>query len=205
MKPANPAAPFLSTLTSALLVLGFSSPAFAQGSELRSPQTFDSIADKGARSQALFIEAGKVIQSPRCQNCHPAGEHPTQGNDMHLHLPMVVRGADDKGATAMRCTTCHQGANFEPAGMPGNPEWHLAPISMAWQGLSLGQICTQIKDPKRNGGKTLAQIQAHMGHDPLVGWAWAPGGTRIPAAGTQAQFGQLIDAWAASGAACPAS
>ncbi len=215
MKPVKPVAPLTMTSKSraasmaTLLASGLSHAVFAQSTEprteLRPPQNFDSIADKSARSQALFVEAGKVIQSPRCQNCHPAGDRPTQGNDMHLHLPMVVRGADDKGATAMRCTTCHQAANFEPAGMPGNPLWHLAPISMAWQGLSLGQICTQIKDPKRNGGKTLAQIQEHMGHDPLVGWAWAPGGTRAPAAGTQAQFGQLIDAWAASGAACPAS
>ena len=34
----------------------------------------------------------------------------------------------------------------------------VAPKSMAWQAKSLGQICQQIKDPKRNGGKTLAAI-----------------------------------------------
>jgi len=74
---------------------------------LRDASSFDSIADPKERSRALFIEAGKVIQSPRCLNCHPAGERPAQGNDMHLHLPMVVRGADDKGAVVLRCTTCH--------------------------------------------------------------------------------------------------
>jgi len=187
-----------------LIACFMSCAAFAQATELRTPQSFDSIADPTARSQAIFQEAGKVIASPRCQNCHPNSERPTQGNDMHLHLPMVVRGPDNMGATALRCMTCHQAANYAPAGVPGNPKWHLAPLSMAWQGKSLGEICTQIKDRARNGDKTLAQISEHMGHDDLVGWAWNPGGNRIPAPGTQAQFGKLIDAWVASGAACPA-
>jgi len=187
-----------------LLACVISCAAFAQASDLRTPQSFDSITDKTARSKAIFQEAGKVILSPRCLNCHPNGDRPTQGNDMHLHQPMVVRGPADMGATALRCMTCHQGANFAPAGVPGNPAWHLAPLSMAWQGKSLGQICTQIKDQKRNGGKTLPQIAEHMGHDSLVGWAWNPGSNRTPAPGTQAQFGQLIEAWIASGAACPA-
>jgi hypothetical protein len=192
-------------LAAALLSGLAAGAANAQTSELRSPQSFESIADKTERSRALFTEAGKVILSPRCQNCHPNGDRPTQGDEMHLHLPMVVRGQAGMGATALRCMTCHQGANFAPAGVPGNPQWHLAPLSMAWQGKSLGQICAQVKDRKRNGGKSLAQIQEHMGHDALVGWAWSPGGNRTPAAGTQAQFGQLIEAWIASGAACPAS
>jgi len=67
----------------------------------------------------------------------------------------------------------------------------------------VGQICEQIKDPKRNGGKTLAAIHEHMAHDSLVGWAWMPGGNREPAPGTQAQLGALIGAWIQSGAACP--
>lgn len=202
MRPTPPA---VIAVAAALLSGLAAGVALGQASELRSPQSFESIADKTERSRALFAEAGKVILSPRCQNCHPNGDRPTQGDDMHLHLPMVVRGQAGMGATALRCMTCHQGANFAPTGVPGNPQWLLAPLSMAWQGKSLGQICMQIKDRKRNGGKSLPQIQEHMGHDALVGWAWSPGGNRTPAAGTQAQFGQLIEAWIASGAACPAS
>jgi hypothetical protein len=202
MRSTPPAAIALAAALLSGLAAGAAS---AQTSELRSPQSFESITDKTERSRALFTEAGKVILSPRCQNCHPNGDRPTQGDDMHLHLPMVVRGQAGMGATALRCMTCHQGANFAPAGVPGNPQWHLAPLSMAWQGKSLGQICAQVKDRKRNGGKSLAQIQEHMGHDALVGWAWSPGGNRTPVAGTQAHFGQLIEAWIASGAACPAS
>jgi hypothetical protein len=178
--------------------------AMAQPAPLKSPADFASIGDEAARSRALFEEAGKVIQSSRCQNCHPVGQRPTQGDDMHPHLPLVVRGLDDQGAIAMRCITCHQTANFQPAGVPGAPKWHIAPVAMAWQGKSLGAICEQIKDPARNGKRSLAQIHDHMAHDELVGWGWHPGGTRMSAPGTQAQFGELIDAWIKTGAACPA-
>ena len=203
MRPTNTLA--VTSFGAGLLACFSGCGAFAQTTELRAPQSFEAIADKTARSKALFVEAGKVIQSPRCLNCHPNGDRPTQGNDMHLHQPMVVRGPENMGATALRCMTCHQAANFAPAGVPGHPLWHVAPLSMAWQGKSLAQICAQVKDKKRNGGKTLAQISEHMGHDTLVGWAWNPGAERTPAPGTQEQFGKLIEAWVATGAACPAS
>jgi hypothetical protein len=192
------------TLVGFLLAAALAAPA-VHAQALKSPADFAGIADPAERSRALFAEAGKVIQSPRCQNCHPAGARPTQGDDMHPHLPLVVRGKDDHGAIAMRCAACHQVANFQPAGVPGAPGWHVAPVEMAWQGKSLGAICEQIKDPARNGRRTLAQIHDHMAHDALVGWGWHPGGTRAPAPGTQAQFGALVDAWIKTGAACPAS
>jgi hypothetical protein len=40
--------------------------------------------------------------------------------------------------------------------------------------------------------------------DHLVGWAWHPGEGRRPAPGTQDVFGDLIGAWIATGAECPA-
>ena len=173
--------------------------------ELRPVAAFASIRDKHQRSLALLQEGGKVLLHPRCLNCHPAGDTPTQTNEMRLHRPMVVRGEDGHGAPGMPCTACHHAANFDPAHVPGNPKWHLAPLSMAWQGKSLGQICEQIKDPARNGGKDLEAILHHMEADDLVGWGWAPGADRTPAPGTQAQFGALMRAWAETGAACPSS
>jgi hypothetical protein len=80
----------------------------------------------------------------------------------------------------------------------------LAPIEMAWQGKTLGSICEQIKDPERNGGKTLEDLVHHMAEDSLVGWGWNSGAGREPAPGTQKSFGALVEAWVASGAACPA-
>lgn len=74
---------------------------------------------------------------------------------------------------------------------------------MAWQGKSVPEVCSQLKDLSRNGGRSLSQIQTHMATDTLVGWAWHPGEGRAPAPGTQAELGALIQAWIASGAHCP--
>lgn len=149
----------------------------------------------------------QVIQHPRCLNCHPRGDRPLQGDRMQLHQPLAVRGKDGFGATAMRCTSCHGAQNFDAkqiASVPGNRNWHLAPIEMAWHGRTLGAICHQLKDRSRNGGKTMPQMIEHMAHDELVGRAWAPGTGRAPAPGTQKALGDLIKAWADSGAHCRA-
>lgn len=103
----------------------------------------------------------------------------------------------------MPCQTCHHETNFDPAHVPGHTGWHLAPRSMAWAGRSLGEICVQMKDPARNGGRDLTALVRHMAEDGLVGWAWSPGADRTPAPGTQQQFGALLNAWAQSGALCP--
>lgn len=87
--------------------------------------------------------------------------------------------------------------------IPGNPKWALAPHAFAWQHRSMAQICRQLKDPRRNGHRTLAQLNDHMAHDTLVGWAWQPGAGREPAPGSQAAFGALVKAWIDSGATCP--
>ncbi|CAN7527188.1 Isoquinoline 1-oxidoreductase subunit [Neorhizobium sp. LjRoot104] len=179
---------------------------------LKPAASFQSIANERERSVALFEEAGKVIQHPRCVNCHPATDRPLQGANMRPHQPPVFRGDGGMGLPGMQCTTCHSAENTPVVGqadtiksIPGNPAWHLAPIEMAWVGKSLAQICQQIKDPARNGGKTMDQIVEHMAHDELVGWGWNPGAGREPVPGTQAEFGELISAWVKSGAACPAS
>jgi hypothetical protein len=180
------------------------SAATAAADDLRPAADFSGITDAHDRAVALFNEAGKVITHPRCMNCHPASDRPTQGETMHPHEPWVVRGVDGHGAPGLRCNTCHHAANFDPAHVPGHPMWHLAPIEMAWQGKTLGQICEQIKDTARNGNKDMAALVKHMAEDSLVGWGWSPGEGRTPAPGTQAQFGDLIKAWAEAGADCPA-
>ncbi|MEH2501855.1 cytochrome c5 [Bradyrhizobium sp. AZCC 1578] len=173
--------------------------------DLRPVSSFQSIADQQARSIALFEEAGKVLHHPRCVNCHPATERPLQSDAMRPHQPLVVRGADGHGVPGMTCNTCHHTANFDAARVPGHPQWHLAPASMAWEGRTLGEICAQIKDPNRNGGKDMAALLHHMAEDSLVGWGWSPGPGREPAPGTQAAFGALLRAWADTGAHCPPS
>ncbi|MET0534317.1 MAG: Isoquinoline 1-oxidoreductase subunit [Steroidobacter sp.] len=169
---------------------------------LRPVSEFSSIKNKKQRSVALFQEAGKVIQHPRCVNCHPAGDRPLQ-YEGKLHEPPVVRGPDGHGAPAMECSNCHHDANYDPSRTPGHPKWHVAPLSMAWEGKSLASICEQIKDRSRNGDLDLKKLEHHMAEDSLVGWGWNPGAGREPAPGTQAEFGELIKAWIDTGAVCP--
>jgi CO/xanthine dehydrogenase Mo-binding subunit len=131
---------------------------------------------------------------------------PGQANSVgHTHTAFSTETFLDELAHAavLRCTACHQATNDDVVGMPGHPNWHLAPASIAWQGKSLAEICAQVKDPVRNGGNTGAEIVEHVTHDSLVGWGWSPDVGREPAPGTQEVFGALSKAWAGTGAVCP--
>jgi hypothetical protein len=193
---------FAAFLSVALIGVVGSTPQAQNSTELRAPSAFAGITEPQARSRALFTEAAKVIMNPRCMNCHPAADRPTQGNDMHAHLPPVAHGAGS-------CQTCHTDRNFtlmERASyqsIPGHPRWDVAPIEMAWQGKSAGEICQQIKDPQRNGGRSLELLHDHLAKDDLIAWAWHPGAGRDPVPGTQERLGELVRAWIDSGAACP--
>jgi hypothetical protein len=173
------------------------------GNQLRAVADFSSIADKSERSRALFLEASRVLLHPRCANCHPSGDSPLQGMEMRAHEPPVTRGPEDQGVVGMECGGCHQERNLDHARVPGAPKWHVAPLHMAWVGKRPHEICEQMKDPKRNGGRSLAQIVEHNAHDALVGWGWHPGHDREPAPGTQEQFGAIVAAWVETGAECP--
>jgi hypothetical protein len=196
----------LGCATTLVLVHG---AAQTERSGLQSPSTFDTISDPATRSRALFIEAAKVIMSPRCMNCHPSGDRPTQGNDMHPHFPPVSRGDSGGGVAGTPCTACHTDRNYtlhveaSYRSIPGNARWGLAPIEMAWQGKPIGEICLQMKDPNRNGGRDLSLLHRHAASDDLIAWGWEPGLGRDSAPGTQDLFGQLIKAWIDSGAQCP--
>ena len=197
-----------SPLFVSIVILSASMPASHAVSEaapdaLASVESFASIGDPAARSAAIFTELGKVLTHPRCLNCHPAGDRPRQGDMARLHQPPVERGVDGYGLPAMRCPTCHLQANVDTAGVPGNPIWHLAPRDMGWEGKTLREICIQIKDPARNGNRSVDALIEHIGEDHLVGWAWAPGYGRQPAPGTQKQAGALVEAWVKTGAECP--
>ncbi len=119
----------------------------------------------------------------RCMYCYPVGDSPTQTEHMLPHLLLVARCADGHVGPGVTCATCHHAANYDIAGVPGHTDWHLAPLSMGWQGRSLPQICEQIKDRARNGGRDMAALVRHMAEDSLVGWAWSPGAGRAPAPG----------------------
>jgi len=159
-----------------------------------------------AAAQAAFNRAWTVFVSPRCQNCHPSGDAPLQGDDSHVHIQDVKRGPDGKGVYGMKCNTCHQVANLPGANMPpGNPNWHLPPadMKMVIQGETAGQFCRQLKDPAKNGHRSLAQIIEHVSSDELVGWGWNPGDGRTLPPLDRPEFVAAMKAWVDNGAACP--
>jgi hypothetical protein len=174
---------------------------------LKSPSEFAAISNPAERSRAIFAEIGKLLTNPRCTNCHPSGDHPLQGDDEHEHMPPVWRA--DTGHLATDCSGCHTEQNLtlrEAASyksIPGHARWGVAPLSMAWEGKSLGDICRQLKDVNLNGGRDLVLLQEHIAKDDLVGWAWNPGEGRDPAPGSQQSAGALVQAWIDSGAECP--
>ncbi len=173
-------------------------PLVAGTAGLRGPADFEHIADGRARSQALFLEASRVMLHPRCVNCHPSGDAPRQGDDSHAHVPPVARATP-----AMYCFSCHQDANVEAANVPGAPHWDLAPATMAWEARTPRQLCAQLKDPAENGHRDLEELVELSATNELIAWGWHPGASRVPAPGSQALFASLLRAWIDSGAVCP--
>jgi len=154
-------------------------------------------------SLAAWQKIIAVLQHPRCLNCHQA-EMPLQGDARRPHLPRVVRGPDGHGVSAMRCGDCHNDSgNNDGARIPGAPHWQLAPAAMVWQGLSSGDLCRQLKDPQRNGGRALGGLVEHMDREPLVLWGWAPGAGREPVPLPHPEFVAQMKVWAVGGAVCP--
>jgi hypothetical protein len=149
--------------------------------------------------QDLFADIAKVLQHPRCLNCHVTGDTPKQGDDRHDHMPSVKRGSDGHGS-GLTCNVCHQSSNGPVA--PGAPDWHLAPLSMAWEGLSVGDLCRAVTDSTKNGERDLKALATHLTTDPIVQWGWAPGGTRKPVPMSKEDFAKAVNAWVGSGGTC---
>jgi hypothetical protein len=188
---------FLATVPSACALAALLVLASCTGTERRAAQGG---SPQGAEE---FTRIAQVLKSPRCINCHPAGNSPHQGDEARVHDFGVTRGPADRGAPGMNCSTCHRERNQEASGVPGASHWQLAPLSMAWEGLSDTELCRVLLERSKNGGRTLADLVRHMTDDALVKWAWAPGGERAPPPIAHEEFLELIDAWATKGAACP--
>ena len=133
-------------------------------------------------SVKAFMKVYKVLMSPRCMNCHPAGDAPLQGDDSHIHTMDVVRGPDGKGMYAAKCSNCHQPTNVPGLHTPpGNPKWQLPPsdMKMVFQGKTARQLALQIMNYNQNGHKNKEQLIEHA-RDTLVKSAWNMGESRVP-------------------------
>jgi hypothetical protein len=178
----------------------------AAGSLAAGPGNRATRAPQGNDAREAFQAAYKVLMHPRCMNCHPAGDVPLQGDDSHPHAQNVKRGPDGKGKYALKCANCHQEKNVPGENMPpGNPNWHLPPPEMplVFQGKSPSELARQLKDPKQNGNKTLAQLLHHVSLDKLVLGCWDPGDGRTKPPLSHAEFARKMREWIEKGAPDP--
>lgn len=165
-------------------------------------------AQDRAEALAQWEKIHEVFSHPRCANCHVEDDAPRWSGPHYgatrAHGFKIGRGDGGFGNAGQRCTTCHFETNAPKLhGPPGAPHWHLAPAEMAWFGKSSAEICAQIKDPERNGGRSLDEIASHVRDDALVAWGWDPGPGREPAPGSAQETYEAILAWSAAGGQCP--
>ena len=158
---------------------------------------------------AAFETVRGVLQSPRCVNCHPAGDVPLQGDDSHVHEPPITRGPEGRGVAGLSCSACHGKQNLPASYGPHSPpgvstEWRLpsADHRLVFWGLDSKALCEQIKDPKRNGGKNLAELTHHMTEDALTLWGWSPGYGRKPVQVSHDELVRAFKTWADAGMPC---
>ncbi len=153
----------------------------------------------------------EVTSHPRCSNCHvgpsnqPMWSGPSYGRD-RKHGMNINAGDSRIGAEAVLCSTCHayrEGGNDLPHMAPQVAmNWQLAPVEAEWFGKSSQEICNQLRDPERNGGRTMLEIAEHLNHDLILHWAWSPGGGREPAPYSLQEHVNDILVWGVAGFPC---
>ncbi|HUJ62063.1 MAG TPA: Isoquinoline 1-oxidoreductase subunit [Kofleriaceae bacterium] len=159
--------------------------------------------DRTATGTAAFMTVYRALESPRCMNCHPAGDAPLQFDDSRPHAMNISRRSLRNG---LACATCHHDRNgTRPGQPPGAPNWNLPPAEtpMVFEGRTPAQLCAQLKDPVQTRGRDLAALIAHVDTDPLVQWGWAPGPGRTPVPVPHDELVRAMRTWADAGAPCP--
>ena len=156
--------------------------------------------------QEAFLDIAEVLKSPRCMNCHPAGNKPLQTDESRPHALAVSHESTEVG---LECATCHREQNSEAWGVeggpPGAPHWGLPPrdMPMVFEGRTPQQLCEQLKDPTMSGHEDLGEFLHHVKHDKLVHWGWEPGGDRTTPPLSYEEFVEASRIWVESGGVCP--
>ncbi|MEO0946478.1 MAG: hypothetical protein AAFY06_16925 [Pseudomonadota bacterium] len=160
---------------------------------------------------AAFSRIYEVVSHPRCSNCHvgadnrPMWSGPSYGTT-RPHGMNINAGESRIGAETLPCATCH----VENARLNDTPHaapqvamsWQLAPVEAEWFGKSAVEICTQLRDPDRNGGRDMLDLASHLDHDLILHWAWNPGGGREPAPYSLQEHVNDILIWGVAGFPC---
>src|SRR5450432_366135 len=84
---------------------------FASLSAFAALGTASAATNSSAAGVDAFKTVQKVLQHPRCQNCHIPGDAPLQFDQGRAHAMNVQRGVDGKGAAGLPCSTCHGTSN----------------------------------------------------------------------------------------------
>lgn len=191
-------------------VTGIAVAAFAEGENVNiAPPAEGSIS----RADGLdaWMRIYDVTSHPRCSNCHvgsdniPMWSGPSYGN-ARPHGMNINAGDSRIGAEYLQCSTCHayrEGVNDMPHAAPQVAmNWQLAPVEAEWFGKTSDEICNQLRDPERNGGRDFNDIAGHLDHDLILHWAWNPGEGREPAPYSLQEHVNDILAWGVAGYPC---
>ena len=193
-----------------ICVMGFASAAFAEGENINIAPPAE-----GSVSRADGLEAWTrvydVTSHPRCSNCHvgadniPMWSGPSYGN-ARPHGMNISAGDSRIGAEYLQCSACHayrEGVNDVPHAAPQVAmNWQLPPVEAEWFGKTSDEICNQLRDPERNGGRDFNDIASHLEHDLILHWAWNPGEGREPAPYSLQDHVNDILAWGVAGYPC---
>jgi hypothetical protein len=154
----HPYFPLKTMIVMAVLLFAISMTAgFRSRSDFKgNPRSANGINEDSVASVRAFMQVYKVLMSPGCMNCHPAGDAPLQGLDGQPHTMNVKRGKDGTGLYAVKCSNCHQSQNTPGLHTPpGCPGWQLPPenMKMIFQGRTPRQLAMQLMDYNQNGHK----------------------------------------------------
>ena len=201
--------------TSAQLALAEETGEAKQGPTLIPTQLPEEVSN--AQGLDAWQKIFSVVSHPRCVNCHVDGDNipmwsgPSYGDEPRRHGMHIQAGESRIGAETLTCATCHQKSllpnTVEHAPPHTNHDWLLAPVEFAWFGKPSNEICQQMRDPQRNGGRDGAGLVEHIIQDVEIGafiaWSFSPGGNREPAPGSLQQHVDDMAMWTAAGMPCP--
>lgn len=166
------------------------------------------VSESERKAHPEFHTMMDVLTDKKCVNCHPSDGIPRQGEDSHKHFFGMAGGKDNRGFEAIQCSTCHQDSNNNFAGVPGAPDWSLAPESMKWFDLSRVEIAQSMLTAKTNGRRDHNALMHHLTEHELVLWAWDPGVNaagvkRVPIAVPKEEYIAAVKSWFKNGAIIP--
>jgi hypothetical protein len=195
----------ISVIAVILAVIVLTSSAFKENNSATDVAGYKIFSTDSTESVRAFLEVYKVLMSPRCMNCHPAGDQPLQGDESQVHTGLTQRGKDGRGLYAGKCSNCHQPENTPGLHTPpGNPKWSMPPadMKMVFQGRTPHQLALQIMDYNKNGHKNKKQLLEHA-RDTLVKAGWNMGEGRKPPPLSYDEFLKEWDTWIQKGGYAP--